>query len=95
MLPCRLPDLRVCPLVQVVDTLRSVLVCKDLPRHRNVALERPQSCHPTRVRVLILLDEESDDDQTWLAPAASNPSFDFLKEAGEDIYCPSDGNPYR
>ena len=35
--------------------------------------------------------EESD----WLRAAACNPAFDFLKEAGEDIYTLTDGRPFH
>ncbi len=51
---------------------------------------------PTRVRVLIMLDEEDDIDQSeWLRAAASNPAFDFLKDPEEDIYTITDGKPFN
>jgi len=50
---------------------------------------------PTRVRVIILLPEESEIDETeWLQAAAANPAFDFLKDPEEDIYTLSDGRPF-
>ena len=50
---------------------------------------------PTRVRVIILLPEESDiDEAEWLQAAAANPSLDFLKDPEEDIYMLSDGRPF-
>ena len=30
----------------------------------------------------------------WLYSATTNPSFDFLKEPGEDIYTLEDGRPF-
>ena len=50
---------------------------------------------PTRVRVIILLPEDSDISETeWLQAAATNPAFDFLKDPEEDIYTLSDGEPF-
>ena len=50
---------------------------------------------PTRVRVIILVPEESDISETeWLQAAAANPAFDFLKDPKEDIYALSDGRPF-
>jgi hypothetical protein len=51
---------------------------------------------PSRVRVIILIPEESDIDETeWLQGAARNPAFDFLKEPEEDIYTLADGKPFH
>jgi hypothetical protein len=51
---------------------------------------------PTRVRVIILLPEDSDISETeWLQAAATNPAFDFLKDPEEDVYTLSDGEPFH
>jgi len=50
---------------------------------------------PTRVRVIILVPEDSDINETeWLQAAAANPAFYFLKDSEEDIYTLSDGRPF-
>jgi len=50
---------------------------------------------PTRVRVIILVPEESDiNEAEWLQAAAANPALDFLKDPEEDIYTLSDGRPF-
>ncbi|MCD4840475.1 MAG: hypothetical protein K8R08_00470 [Methanosarcinales archaeon] len=50
---------------------------------------------PTRVRVIILVPEDSDINETeWLQAAAANPAFYFLKDSQEDIYTLSDGRPF-
>ena len=50
---------------------------------------------PSRVRVIILMAEETDiDEKEWLRAAAINPAFDFLKEPEEDIYSLTDGRPF-
>ena len=51
---------------------------------------------PTRVRVIILIPEETDiDEMEWLRAAATNPTFEFLKEPEEDIYTLEDGRPFH
>jgi len=49
---------------------------------------------PMRVKVIILLGEETDiDEREWLAAGASNEAFEFLKDPAEDIYTLTDGKP--
>lgn len=47
------------------------------------------------VKVIILLDESSEDDEEslWLNSVAQNPAFDFLRASEEDIYTLNDGEP--
>jgi len=50
---------------------------------------------PKRVRVIILIPDETDiDEGEWLQAAASNPAFDFLRDSSEDIYTVQDGKPF-
>ncbi|MBU0695380.1 MAG: hypothetical protein KKE39_02485 [Bacteroidetes bacterium] len=46
------------------------------------------------VRVLILMDE-SEEEQNWATYALKNEAFDFLKEPEEDIYSIQDGKPFN
>ena len=51
---------------------------------------------PGPVRVLVLIPEAPDVDETeWLRAAAANPAFDFLKDPAEDVYSPTDGKPFH
>ena len=51
---------------------------------------------PKRVRVIVLYSPTDEWEETeWLAAAARNPAFAFLKDAEEDIYSLSDGKPFR
>jgi hypothetical protein len=51
---------------------------------------------PSRVRVIILVPEETDmTEQEWLYAASRNPALDFLKEPEEDIYSLADGKPFH
>ena len=65
-------------------------------QHRLVLDEILPIAEKSKVRVIILLPEESDIGETeWLKTAASNPAFDFLKEPEEDIYTREDGKPFH
>ena len=51
---------------------------------------------PSRVRVLILVPEPADiEESLWLKAAASNPAFEFLNEEAENIYTRADGKPFH
>ena len=51
---------------------------------------------PRRVRVIILLPEESEiDEESWLKAASSNEAFAFLKNPEEDIYNLTDGKLFN
>lgn len=51
-----------------------------------------------KVRVIVLIEEgkdESDEEQLWLRSISTNPAFDFLNAAEEDIYSLTDGEPFN
>nr|BAL59488.1 hypothetical conserved protein [Candidatus Acetothermum autotrophicum] len=51
---------------------------------------------PHRVRVIVLIPEENDiDDTAWLKAAATNQAFDFLKAPEEELYSLADGKPFH
>ena len=65
-------------------------------RHHLILDETLPITEPTRVRVIIMVPEETDINETeWLHVAATNPAFDFLKYPEEDIYTLSDGRPFH
>ncbi len=51
----------------------------------------------SNVRVLILVDDNSDKDEEkiWMDSITSNPAFDFLNDHSEDIYSIKDGEPFN
>ncbi|MBI3354355.1 MAG: hypothetical protein HY034_05660 [Nitrospirae bacterium] len=65
--------------------------------NRQLVLDEPLPvAGPTKVRVIILLPEETEiGEKEWLRYASVNPAFDFLKEPEEDIYTLSDGKPFH
>lgn len=49
---------------------------------------------PSRVRVIVLFNEETDiSENEWLKAASGNEIFDFLNDEDEDIYSLEDGKP--
>ncbi len=65
-------------------------------QHRLVLDETLPIAEKSKVRVIILLPEESDiGEKEWLKAATLNPAFDFLKEPEEDIYTREDGKPFN
>jgi hypothetical protein len=66
---------------------------------QQLVLDQPLPITRTgHVRVIILLstDDESDetDEALWLRAAATNATFDFLKDPAENIYTLADGEPF-
>lgn len=64
---------------------------------RQLTLDEPLPLvGPSRVRVLILVPEPGDvDESAWLKAAKANPAFDFLKEEAENVYSRADGRPFH
>lgn len=51
---------------------------------------------PSKVRVIILFDEDEEaEEPIWLRAGAANPSFEFLNEPEEDVYTAADGKPFH
>ncbi len=46
-----------------------------------------------KVRVLILVEDDLDNENTWLSSINGNEVFDFLNDECEDIYTIEDGKP--
>jgi len=77
--------------------LRAIEVEGAVDEQRRLHIDAPLPiAGPSRVRVIILVPEEAETDETeWLYAAATNPAFGFLKESLEDIYTPDDGKPFN
>ena len=77
--------------------LKALEVVGTIDEQRRLQLDEPLPIvGPSRVRVIILIPDETDiDEKEWLQAGASNPAFDFLKEPEEDIYTLADGKPFH
>lgn len=51
---------------------------------------------PSRVRVIVLSDEDAEDfsEREWLKAASKNEVFDLFNDETEDIYTLKDGKPF-
>jgi len=64
----------------------------------HLKLNYPLHKKEQNVRVIILVDDNSDvdeEEQLWMNAVSSNPAFDFLKEPEENIYSIKDGEPFN
>ena len=62
----------------------------------NLRLDYPLNKKDSVVRVIILLEEKSEEveeEKRWLYSVQNNPAFDFLYDPEEDIYSQTDGEP--
>lgn len=67
-----------------VNANRGIILDEDLPLDEK-----------SRVRIIVLFDENSDDlnEKEWLKSASNNEVFGFLAGDDEDIYTLEDGKP--
>lgn len=64
---------------------RQLLLDEDLPENASA-----------KVRVIVFIEENDElSEKQWLAAAAENEVFDFLKDEAEDIYSLEDGKPLQ
>ena len=64
--------------------------------HRLVLDETLPINGPTRVRVIVLVENQDDvTEAAWLKSAATNAAFDFLKDERENVYSLADGKPFH
>jgi hypothetical protein len=77
-------------------TRRAVETTGTVDKEHRLVLDEPLPIEgPSKVRVIILLADDTDfDEKLWLQAARSNPAFEFLTDAAEDVYTVSDGKPF-
>ena len=78
-------------------TMKAIEMTGTIDEHNQLRLdgELPVS-GPARVKVIVLYPLQDDwDESEWLRAAVRNPTFEFLKEAQEDIYSVGDGKPFN
>ncbi len=77
-------------------TQRAVETTGTVDKDHRLVLDEPLPiAGPSKVKVIILLPDDSDlDEKLWLQAARSNPAFEFLTDPAEDIYSAADGKPF-
>jgi hypothetical protein len=78
-------------------TLKAVEMTGTVDEHHQLRLDGALPIpSPTRVRVIVLYPLTDEWNETeWMQAAARNPTFEYLKEAAEDVYTVTDGKPFH
>lgn len=78
-------------------TLTAIEVTGIVDEHHQLKLDTELPITgPRRVRVILLYSPaETISEAEWLAAAARNPAFAYLKESREDVYSLNDGQPFH
>ncbi len=81
----------------MATNIKAIEAFGEIDEHQQLHLDEPLPVSkPGRVRVIILIPEDSEEDEhEWLRAAARNPAFAFLADAEEDIYTLTDGKPFH
>jgi hypothetical protein len=71
-----------------VQNMKAIEVTGTVDEKHRLLLDGPVPINgPSKVRVIILMNEETDiDEKEWLHAAAVNPAFDFLRHGPEKRY---------
>ncbi|MBN2520205.1 MAG: hypothetical protein JXB17_06860 [Bacteroidales bacterium] len=77
--------------------MRAIEINSKTDKKGHLKIDYPLNKSDSNVRVLILIDDNTDYDEEklWLDLISKNPTFDFLKDKSEDIYSLSDGEPFN
>lgn len=77
--------------------MRAIETIGKIDKKGLLQLDKPLQTIQRKVKVIILIPEESDteDEMLWLSAISTNPAFDFLNDKKEDIYTLSDGKPFN
>jgi hypothetical protein len=79
----------------VESTLRAIETTGTVDERRQLHLDEPLPVGSSgKVRVIVLISEEDAEDSEWLRAAATNPAFEFLGDAEEDVYTLDDERPF-
>ena len=81
----------------MATNIKAIEVGGEIDEQRQLHLDEPLPISkPGRVRVIILIPDEADTEESeWLQAGATNPAFAFLNDAEEDIYTTTDGKPFH
>jgi len=78
--------------------MRAIEINSKTDKNGHLKIDYPLDKTESNVRVLILLDDDSfeqDDEKLWMQSIFKNPAFDFLYDTIEDVYSLKDGEPFN
>lgn len=77
--------------MQALETMGTI------DKQGHLRLSKPLEYRDKIVKVIVLIADDNDtiENEEWLAALTTNPVYDFLKDDEEDIYTLSDGKPFQ
>lgn len=77
--------------MQALETIGTI------DKQGHLILSKPLEYRDKVVKIIILIADDDDtiENEEWLAALSTNPVYDFLKDDEEDIYTLSDGKPFQ
>jgi hypothetical protein len=85
-------------LCEKIEKMKAIEITTKTDKQGHLKINYPMNKKDSKVRIIILADEKSDDvdeDKLWMNSISSNPAFDYLKDINEDIYSVTDGEPFN
>ncbi len=77
--------------------MKAIEINSKTDEYGNLKIEYPLNKKDSKVRVLILMDDDylnSDDEKFWLQSISKDPAFDFLNDPDENIYSLKNGESF-
>lgn len=78
--------------------MKAIEINTKTDKEGHLRINYPINQRESNVRVIILVDEKTDDideEELWIKTISSNPAFDFLKDSNQNIYSLADGEPFN
>lgn len=78
--------------------MKAIEITAKTDKAGHLKINYPMNKRESDVRIIILVDEISDEDdeeKLWINSISSNPAFNFLKDSNENIYSLTDGEPFN
>jgi hypothetical protein len=78
--------------------MKAIELTTKTDKQGHLKINYPMNKKERTVRIIILVDEKSDEvdeEMLWVNSISSNPAFDFLNDINEDIYSLTDGEPFN
>jgi len=78
--------------------MKAIELTTKTDKQGHLKINYPMNKKESTVRIIILVDEKSDEvdeEMLWVNSISSNPAFDFLNDINEDIYSLTDGEPFN
>lgn len=76
--------------------MKAIETTGQIDQHGMLHVAEPLATKDKRVKVIVLVPESEDDEETqWLKSVSKNPAFSFLEDPAENVYSMKDGKPFH